>query len=193
MEPWPPAQPHPLPAACQQQPGPAGMVPSVQPEVIHPRHGRQPPPGLCRGLASSPGPRGEPGRRERQHGPALQRLPLQLPHREAAAGHGSVPPIPRNVPLPPSHSVPHITSWPCKAWGKVPAAEGQGELPWAVSVRRLRGVEQPPQPFGSPDLMCGDPSAGLCPQGFGMAHSTLGRAGARHMAQSVPPTSPTAP
>lgn len=107
------AQPRSLPAARQQQPGPAGVVPSVQPEVLRPRHSRQPPPGLRRALASPPGPRGEPGRRERQHGPALQRLPLQLPHRAAAAGHGWVTSgLPQLQKCPPARMPPPSFSSP---------------------------------------------------------------------------------
>lgn len=58
-------------------------------------------------------------------------------------------------------TVPQVMSWPCQHRGKALAAEGQGELPWAVSVHRCRGHKSP-QPIWEPRFCGEDPSAVLC-------------------------------
>lgn len=70
--------------------------------------------------------------------------------------------------LPPSEispghhpTVPQVMSWPCQHRRKALAAEGQEELPQAVSVHRC-GDGQSPQSVWEPRFDGGDPSAVLC-------------------------------
>lgn len=68
------------------QHGAARVVPRVQPEVGVGPHGRRLPGGVRGRLAGRPAARRQHGRRQRQHGAALQRVSLQLPGGEGAAG-----------------------------------------------------------------------------------------------------------
>lgn len=89
---------------------------------------------------------------------------------------------PRNVPLTPSLSGPQAMSWHARHGEFVLAAEGQGELPWAVFIHRCRGIWAAIAALWEPRFDRETLSASLCLWGYGTAHSTLGRAGARHMA-----------
>ena len=66
--------------------GAARVVPRVQPEVGAGGHGGGLPGGLRRRVARRAAARGQHGRRQRQHGAALQRLALQLPGGAEAPG-----------------------------------------------------------------------------------------------------------
>lgn len=83
------ASPGVLAAVLPEHPA-ARVVPRVQPEVGGPGHGGGLPSSLRGRVPRGPAPCHQHGRRQRQHGPALQRVTLQLRDRQAAPGRGYV-------------------------------------------------------------------------------------------------------